>query len=413
MRSEGWYSGDTRCHFLTPHAALLEAAAEDVAVVNLLAKDCVLASKGQREHRTFSNILAFSGQRPALEMPGHVVVVNTTNWHPTLGRLLLLNCHRPVYPLTFGGPAGEDDWTLADWCDQCHRKGGLVIGDDFFGHFPDSQYGELLADLILGKVDALQVSEFPRPDRGAHFHNSCAWALAEWLGSPKPPPLAEWYDLLSSGLHVPLVAGSGKESNLGWLGSARTYAQLEDGQEFSHESWIEAVRAGRTFVSTGPFLSLSVEGQGPGGLLELPSSGSRIRVRAEARNYRPIHRLEVLLGGAVVAEAEGTGSPASAVIETEVAVPMAPLSEWLAARCWGKDDDAPQGWTAAHTSGVYVQVEGKPTRPYRDIVDCYTRELDKTLAWVAHAARCDDKHRERLANIFRSAKEELVKRFTV
>src|SRR5262249_9488957 len=36
LRNEGWYSGDTRAHFLAPHAALLEAAAEDVAVVNLL-----------------------------------------------------------------------------------------------------------------------------------------------------------------------------------------------------------------------------------------------------------------------------------------------------------------------------------------------------------------------------------------
>src|SRR3954469_5179372 len=39
-RREGWYSGDTRAHFLTPHAALLEAAAEDLAVVNLLACEC-------------------------------------------------------------------------------------------------------------------------------------------------------------------------------------------------------------------------------------------------------------------------------------------------------------------------------------------------------------------------------------
>jgi len=37
LRGEGWYSGDTRAHFLSPHAALLEAAAEDLAVVNLLA----------------------------------------------------------------------------------------------------------------------------------------------------------------------------------------------------------------------------------------------------------------------------------------------------------------------------------------------------------------------------------------
>src|SRR5262249_26465692 len=37
MRSERWYASDIRIHDLTPHAALLEGAAEDVAVINLLA----------------------------------------------------------------------------------------------------------------------------------------------------------------------------------------------------------------------------------------------------------------------------------------------------------------------------------------------------------------------------------------
>src|SRR5207247_343650 len=87
------------------------------------------------------NLLAFSGQELALEFPGPListglmsfqetpgtlVVVNTLNTHPVLGQLALLNTHRIVFPLRFGGSAGLDDWTLADWCDQCHRKGGLV-----------------------------------------------------------------------------------------------------------------------------------------------------------------------------------------------------------------------------------------------------------------------------------------------
>ena len=46
LRSEGWYSGDTRAHFLSPHAALLEAAAEDVAFVNLLALEFAAAMAG-------------------------------------------------------------------------------------------------------------------------------------------------------------------------------------------------------------------------------------------------------------------------------------------------------------------------------------------------------------------------------
>ena len=38
-RAEDWHAGDIRAHDLTPHAALLEGAAEGLAVVQLLARE--------------------------------------------------------------------------------------------------------------------------------------------------------------------------------------------------------------------------------------------------------------------------------------------------------------------------------------------------------------------------------------
>jgi hypothetical protein len=87
LRERGWYSGDVLARFLTPHGALLEGAAEDLAVVNLLAleymdwhqfiedysgsdyRDPLLGEPRSRPrlYKQVSNILAFSGQRPALE----------------------------------------------------------------------------------------------------------------------------------------------------------------------------------------------------------------------------------------------------------------------------------------------------------------------------------------------------------
>jgi len=91
LRSEGWHSGDTRAHFLDPHAAVLEAAAEDLAVVNLLAQETQVPGPYDRTYPSISNILAFSGQQAALERDGHMVVVNTHNTHPMLGSLAILN----------------------------------------------------------------------------------------------------------------------------------------------------------------------------------------------------------------------------------------------------------------------------------------------------------------------------------
>src|SRR5262249_47364110 len=67
LRPRGWYSGDTHVTCLDPHAALLEGAAEDVAVVNLLA--CDRPSPCDPAVRSLPNVVAFSGQAPALERP--------------------------------------------------------------------------------------------------------------------------------------------------------------------------------------------------------------------------------------------------------------------------------------------------------------------------------------------------------
>src|SRR5262249_39197652 len=211
LRKEGWYSGDIRAHFLTPHGALLEAAAEDLAVVNLLAFELNRIDKRTRAHPGIFNILAFSGQRPALEMPGHTLVVNTFNRSEVLGNLSLLNCHRVVYPLTINAwQVGQ--WTLWDWCDQCHRKSGLVVSERLRMR-GGTEGCEILAALILGKIDAVEESE----------------AIA-------------WHRLLNCGFRVPLVGASAKDCNGVILGRRRTYARLRPGEEFSYKSWIEAVR---------------------------------------------------------------------------------------------------------------------------------------------------------------------------
>src|SRR5262249_39009768 len=161
-------------------------------VVNLLATECQVPGSYQRPYPAIPNILAFSGQTPLLEQPGCLVAVNTLNTHPVLGSLGLLNCHRLVFPLSFGGPHGREDWGLADWCDQCHRKAGLVVWTRPASANPDFPLGEPLADLILGKVDAFELD---------FFENSPFDSLPDW------------YTLLNAGLRVPLAGASGKDSN--------------------------------------------------------------------------------------------------------------------------------------------------------------------------------------------------------
>ena len=242
VRKQGWYSGDARVHFMSPDAGLLEGQAEDVAIVNLLAMETEVKDSFGKSFCAIPSIVSFSGQSFAREVPKCGVAVNTQNVHPELGSLGLLHCHRIVYPLTFGGPNGKDDWTLHDWCDQCHRKKGLVVWTNPQHQTAAFLYGEPLADLILGKVDAFE----------ATF----------WEDSPFDV-LADYYRLLEAELVVPLIGASGKDSNGLPLGQMRTYAQLPRGQDFTYSNWIEAVRAGRTFVSNGPILNFMINGEVP------------------------------------------------------------------------------------------------------------------------------------------------------
>jgi hypothetical protein len=397
LRRDRWFSGDIHANYLPPFAALLEGAAEDLAVVNLLAleEDVEDTDDPLEEPLTVvSNITAFSGQRPALEIPGHMVVVGTQNWHPHLGSLGLLNSHRAVYPLRSGTPPEEwSDWNLAAWCDQCHRKGGLVVWSDFQFLLCDLDPewpcgGEALADLILGKVDAIEF-------------DALGWE--ESLGRE------EWYRLLNCGLEVPLVGGSAKQSNLDALGSVRTYARLNEGEEFSYRNWIEAIRAGRTVVTNGPLLTFTVNGQELGSTIALESAGQMVRIRAEARSAVPMDYLEIILDGECVARKAAEGSPSSAVIETDVGIPR---SGWLAARCGGSHElftsDVRQT-VSAHTSAIYVNVAGQSPRPTDADIAPILRPLQGSLQWVQCDARFQkEKNREALAAIFQNASNVLT-----
>jgi hypothetical protein len=370
LRAEGWYSGDTRAHFLPPHAALLEAAAEDLAVVNLLAGETTVASRDGHTYPAYPNLLAFSGQQPCLERDGHLVAVNTHNTHPTLGRLGLLHCHRVVYPLTFGGPEGTDDWSLEDWCQQCHRKRGLVVWTDAFDPKP-GHAGEALADLILGHIDALELD----PD--------------------SPYRLRAWYQLLNAGLRVPIVGASAKTSNRTPLGALRTYARLPADTTFSYTAWIDAVRAGRTFVTAGPVLRFTVDGSDPGATLDRPADAPPLRLAAEAAGTEPFERVELLANAEVVASGSGR-------IEREHALPD---GGWLAARCWG------HGCVLAHTSPVYVRVSGRLPPVDETAIAALVGHLERGRDWLEREGRFSSaKARDHLLAIFDAARQALLAR---
>lgn len=337
-RVDGWVSGDARCHFLPPHAALLEAAAEDLDVVNLLATVQPYPSIDGTAYRTASHLAAFSGQQPALEADGRLVAVNTLNAHPALGSVGLLHSHRPVFPLTFGGEE-SDDWGVCDWCDQCHRKGGLTVWVEAFQRHAGLVGGEALVAALLGKIDAIEVTGGTRS------------AVLPWV-----------YRVWTAGFPIPLVGASAKDSNRTPLGTLRTYAKSADS---GYKGWVEVVRTGRSFVTAGPLLTFTVDGG---------------RAHVTARSLARFERVELVADGAVIAAAvpeDGSAFHAELGAAVEGA-------GWVAARCLptagpgfahtspvrlgpspGAAEAAAQLRPLVEATGEWAEVAGRYTNPKR------------------------------------------------
>ncbi|MFO0801116.1 MAG: hypothetical protein U0804_26930 [Gemmataceae bacterium] len=338
--ADGWVCGDARCRFLPPHAALLEAAAEDVDVVNLLAAVQPYPSIDGTAYRTVPNLAAFSGQAPALESDGRLVVVNTLNAHPALGTVGLLNSHRPVFPLTFGGE-DPDDWGVCDWCDQCHRKGGLTVWVEAFQPHSGLVGGEALVAAILGKIDSIEVTKSSRS------------AVLPWV-----------YRLWSTGVQVPLVGASAKDSNRVPLGALRTYAKSAAP---GYKGWVEAVRGGHSFVSAGPLLSLTVEGG---------------RARAAARSLAGFERLEVVADGMVIGAVTPHSNGSCVAAELDTAVDGA---GWVAARC-----TPTIGPGFAHTSPLRISATNSAAEAARQLRPL----VMSTTEWAEAAGRYQNPKRK-------------------
>lgn len=330
-RERGWVTADTHVHFLSPQTAWLEAKAEGVNLVNLLASQW---------GDLFTNVADLTGQASGASQDDTLVWVGTENRQHVLGHLSLLGIKgMPVFPMCaagsdesyFGDPASI---SLAEWSDRCREKEGLVV----LPHFP-MPYCESAADIVLDKVDAVEIANFnPNVD--------CA-------------SVREWYRFLNCGYRVAAVGGTDKMSACIPVGGVRTYALLEEGNEFSFEAWARAVRGGRTFTTSGPLVGLSVEGRGPGEEIRLPEGGGTLEIEASVESVYPVHELEIVVSGRVVASERLEAGRHRAVLKERVQVRG---SAWIAARCSSRLKGCYAGQTthlAAHTSPVYLVCGGE------------------------------------------------------
>ena len=174
----------------------------------------------------------------------------------------------------------------------------------------------------------------------------------------QPFPHMEYYRYLNGGYRLPLAGGTDKMSADVPVGLYRTYVRLPEGESFDYDAWCRNMAAGRTYLSGGPLLELSVDGLDIGDTLRLPEGGGTVTVRACAESILPIHSLQIVQAGEVVAETRDVAGARRLDLTADVHVTE---DSWIAARTGGPNYfDAPEhhdGWHRkrfGHTSPVYV-----------------------------------------------------------
>jgi hypothetical protein len=195
--------------------------------------------------------------------------------------------------------------------------------------------GELAALIATHRADAL---EFITQDEFSHV---------------------EYYRYLNAGYRLPLAGGTDKMSNEVPVGLYRTYVLIPTEEGFSYEAWCRNLARGRTYLSGGPLMTFTVEGMEIGDTLHLPPGGGWVEVEARAESIFPLHTLQVVQRGQIVAQSESRSGARELTLRTRLRVES---SSWLAARAGGpgytqplRHHDVWRRGIFAHTSPIYVE----------------------------------------------------------
>jgi hypothetical protein len=199
--------------------------------------------------------------------------------------------------------------------------------------------------------------------------------------------------------------------NVQVVGSVRTYAHT--GRRFSYAAWLDALKRGATLVSTGPVVTLTANGRPIGSNLVLaPGEQVVIEARMEAPyELYPVDVLEIVVGGTVVETVANTAGSSQLRAATTVS---ARESTWIAARARGSKVMPYQVWRTinatgippmAHTSPIYLSVEGRPVWVPEAARQLKAR-VEAAINWVETQGRYrTEAEREEIVALFQRARQ--------
>jgi hypothetical protein len=281
------------------------------------------------------------------------------------GHIMLLRIREVVEPISRGVLVDDldpDYPPLCYACDAAHRQGGIVI----WCHNGNGM--EAPVATALGKLDAFNLFD------------------PYWMD----PEYDLWYAMLNCGFHLPASTGSD------WFICSTNRVYVHTGQPFDYAQWMAGLQAGRTFITNGPALTLTVNQALPGATLNC-TPGSRLEVQLAWQSHYPVQWVELIWNGAVIHSQPFSAGSTQGVFTLGVPVTS---DGWLAARVRSQVRDSFFQPIYAHTSPIYVECALRP--PERTAAArFFDRAIDEALDWVQQRGRYrTEQQRQEVLNLF-------------
>ena len=373
MAERGWWSGETHLHRpLNELPVVLQAEDLNVAMplTYWVTKAFMPPAQGNKN---------MSG-----DIPDKLITVDATHviWprnteyeiftvgehQHTLGALFVLN-HRSVFT------KGVPDWKPV--AEQARAEGALLDMDKLdwpFGMTLPHMSGATLYELANNHMWRTEFGltnwntkapAFLQPPKGGASGDERDW-LAYTLG--------QYYTLLDAGFRLVPTAGTASGVHPVPAGFSRAYVKMDGA--FSYEKWLAGLKAGRSFVTTGPMIFAEVNGQQPGATL----AGGRVKLTGRILSEHPLATLEVVSNGKVVATLKPQNKPTrEGARQSEVTAEIrATTSGWVCLRC--TEDRPDQRLRFAHTAPWWIEVPGKPLRPTQQEKDYLISRVKSEIA---------------------------------
>jgi hypothetical protein len=377
MARLGWYSGDTHTHRTLaelPNVMLAEDLNVAFPLVDWVREAFV--PPVARRPASFHD----PGSEPIAVDSTHLIIPRNTEYElftvskapHTLGAFFVIN-HRT--PLDLGAPPVKPAAARA------HEEGALIELDKHNWPWSMALVPVMPVDLYeLANNHVWQTTfgirdwgegpaEFMKVEKDARGFTERGWIDFGFQN---------YYALLNCGFRLRPTAGTASGVHPVPLGFGRVYVHLDGALDAG--SWLRGLNAGRSFVTTGPMLFVTLGGHDPGHRFEQSDPAPHeYRLTGFAASAVPLRPIEIMVNGAVARTLDPAnrrtdrGSyecPIDIVLQLE-------SSSWVAVRCF--EDRPDQRVRFAHSGPFHIEVAGRPLRPRKAEVEYLIKRVEDQI----------------------------------